>query len=350
MNMRTPHIRFSVAWILALWVSPSFHSALATFALNQAESPVASAQVQRGIDLYRQHKYADAAIALKRAVKEDKTDADGWYYLGLALIQDLKQLKDASKAFETAAKIRPNFAAAHTGLAYTLLLRDKTNDAAREAQLALKIEPTIADAYYIFGVTRLRAGAKEEALQNADAAIKLQPRLAPAYLLKSEALVSFFGDVLISEGGEPSETRKNRYREAADALQKFLDLSPDANDKKTWSEQLESLRFYVNDIQADDSKLVYSGKEVDTIARVVSKPEPVYTELARAKGTIGTVILRCVFTSDGNVKHLLIIRPLPFGLTEQAIKAAGRIKFIPAMKDGRSVSMYIQLEYIFNLY
>jgi len=41
---------------------------------------------------------------------------------------------------------------------------------------------------------------------------------------------------------------------------------------------------------------------------------------------------------------------LPYGLTERAIAAARQIKFTPATKDGRPVSMYIQLEYNFNLY
>jgi hypothetical protein len=37
-------------------------------------------------------------------------------------------------------------------------------------------------------------------------------------------------------------------------------------------------------------------------------------------------------------------------LTEKAISAARMIKFMPAMKDGRAVSQYIQIEYNFNLY
>jgi len=41
---------------------------------------------------------------------------------------------------------------------------------------------------------------------------------------------------------------------------------------------------------------------------------------------------------------------LPFGLTEQAIAAARQIKFVPAVKDGRPVSVFMQLEYNFNLY
>jgi hypothetical protein len=43
----------------------------------------------------------------------------------------------------------------------------------------------------------------------------------------------------------------------------------------------------------------------------------------------------------------LILLP---GLTERAIEAAQRTRFIAAMKDGKPVSMWIQLEYYFNLY
>ena len=78
-------------------------------------------------------------------------------------------------------------------------------------------------------------------------------------------------------------------------------------------------------------------------------PVPAYTEAARRRGVSGTVVLRCIFAADGTVKHFLIIGGLPYGLTEQAIAAAQRIKFIPAMLDGKPVSTFIQLEYNFHL-
>jgi hypothetical protein len=37
-------------------------------------------------------------------------------------------------------------------------------------------------------------------------------------------------------------------------------------------------------------------------------------------------------------------------LTERAIAAARQIKFNPATKNGRAVSVYMNLEYNFNLY
>lgn len=100
----------------------------------------------------------------------------------------------------------------------------------------------------------------------------------------------------------------------------------------------------------DDSGRVYSNPQVDTRVRLLSKPEPQYTEDARRNQTSGTVILRVVFSSSGEVTNIRPIHTLPDGLTEKAIAAARQIRFLPATIDGRPVSMYMQLEYNFNLY
>lgn len=99
-----------------------------------------------------------------------------------------------------------------------------------------------------------------------------------------------------------------------------------------------------------DYNKIFSGKDVNSKARVLSKPEPQYTEDARKNQVTGTVVLRAVFTSGGQVSNIRAVSGLPYGLTERAIAAARQIKFVPATKDGRQVSMHIQLEYNFNLY
>jgi TonB family protein len=95
---------------------------------------------------------------------------------------------------------------------------------------------------------------------------------------------------------------------------------------------------------------IFTGKEVTNKARVVMKPEPAYTEDARRNEITGTVVLRAVFSSGGDVTNIRVVSGLPHGLTENAIYAARQLRFIPAIKDGHFVSMYIQLEYNFNLY
>jgi len=99
-----------------------------------------------------------------------------------------------------------------------------------------------------------------------------------------------------------------------------------------------------------DYDRIFSGKEVTSKARVLSKPEPTYTEAARKNQITGTVILRAVFSSGGTVTNIHAVSGLPDGLTERAIAAAKQIRFVPATKDGRPVSMWMELQYNFNLY
>ena len=94
----------------------------------------------------------------------------------------------------------------------------------------------------------------------------------------------------------------------------------------------------------------YVGKEVDTKARLISKPEPSYSDKAKSRGIVGTVVLKVVFSASGKVTNIRVVHGLPEGLTERAIAAARQIKFVPASKEGKFVSMWMQLEYNFNLY
>ena len=94
---------------------------------------------------------------------------------------------------------------------------------------------------------------------------------------------------------------------------------------------------------------IYKGKEVSTKASVKKKPEPGYTKDARKHGIEGTVVLRCIFASTGQVTNVHIVSGLPDGLTERAIEAAQKIKFKPATKDGHPVSMWMELQYNFHL-
>lgn len=95
---------------------------------------------------------------------------------------------------------------------------------------------------------------------------------------------------------------------------------------------------------------VFQGKEVDQRAQILDKPKPFYTDSARTNLVGGTVVLRAVLASSGQVTNIRVIRGLPNGLTEQAIAAAKKVKFTPAMKDGQAVSQEIQFEYNFSPY
>ena len=103
------------------------------------------------------------------------------------------------------------------------------------------------------------------------------------------------------------------------------------------------------EVSDDTGEWIYTGREVDVKARLLTKPEPSYTQDARKNRIEGTVVLKVVFSKSGEVTNIWTVAALPDGLTEQAIKAARKIKFTPAMKEGKPVSMWMQLEYNFSL-
>jgi TonB family protein len=351
--MVKPQTTTGALFLSLLLLLQASYSATATVASAQtAAVPVTSVQErQRGIELYRQERFAEAAKLLQKVLKKNRSDDEAWYYLGLALLHQLKEIKEASKAFEASLKLRPNFAPALAGLAYSLLLREKTTDALHRAQQAIRIDPNIPEAHYVSGVALLRIGNHEDSLREANETIKLDPRVAPPYLLKSQALVTLESVPPLSPGQAGREIRIAQYRDAADALEKYLQLTKSSEEKTIWGDQLEALRFYVSvQSKKDAERETIDLSEATVRPRIITKPEPQYTEQARQNQVVGTVILRAVLAADGSVSHILVIRALPQGLTQRSVQAAQRIKFIPAMLNGRPVSTFVQLEYNFNLY
>ncbi len=99
-----------------------------------------------------------------------------------------------------------------------------------------------------------------------------------------------------------------------------------------------------------DYNRIFSPREVDRKARILSKPQPLMTEAARKNNTVGTVVLRVIMRGSGEVTDIRVVQGLPDGLSEKAVEAARLIKFQPALLRGRVVSQYVQLEYHFNIY
>jgi hypothetical protein len=84
--------------------------------------------------------------------------------------------------------------------------------------------------------------------------------------------------------------------------------------------------------------------------RLISRARPAYTDWARFYDITGTVVVRVAFLGSGEIGQVSAVTRLPFGLTEQAIEAAKRIRFEPKMVNGRGVSTARQVEYTFSIY
>jgi TonB family protein len=327
-------------------------------------------EVARGKRLLAQGDATGALASLKPAAERRKTDADAWYYLGLALNR-ADRSKDARKAFEKAAKLRPKDAGARAGIAYTLLRLGKTLDAEREAGRALALDPKSAEAHYILGVIHFRADRFEQAVAEAEEALRLKQELSAAASLAGEALLNIYSDEseraaqqyplppgadeaarrpVLEKRDAALESVRARLRVAAERLDSIVESQPNGSVKEELRELDETLKLYTHARSEGGAPSVFRAADLTTRAVIQFKPEPVYTEAARHHNTRGVIRLRAVLAADGRVRNILVIRRLPDGLTEMAVEAARRIRFTPATLDGHSVSQYVVLEYNFNIY
>lgn len=93
-----------------------------------------------------------------------------------------------------------------------------------------------------------------------------------------------------------------------------------------------------------------AGKNGAGKPTILYKERAKYTEEARQNKVQGTVLLSAIFTADGRITGIKVVRPLPDGLTEKAIEAAQKIRFQPATKNGAAISVRAQIEFNFALY
>jgi TonB family protein len=337
---RSPMIqRLGVALFLSLFVCVSGSCIRAN--AQQPATEGAAADRDRGIELYKQGQTQAAIKILREVVKAHADDADAWYFLGLAYYSDSAFLW-ARDALEHSVSLRPDSADANAKLAYALILGNEPEQATTKARHAIELGDESVEPHYAIAEASFRAGEYPKAIEEADQALQIKPDFAPALITKSLAYYSL-----------------KQYEEAAASLEKFLAVKPDDPDADIWREQLNTLRARGGKsagstgstaVTPPAEDLPLAGKEVTVKVRILDKPEPTYTDAARKAGVTGTVVLKGVFSSNGDVKNLVVVRALGYGLTSAAARAARAIRFVPASKDGRPVSMFIQLEYNFNLY
>lgn len=81
----------------------------------------------------------------------------------------------------------------------------------------------------------------------------------------------------------------------------------------------------------------------------LNSPIPNYTVEARSHEVEGAVVMRVLVGEDGLVKQARVVSGLPFGLDEEAIKAACKLKFKPAMRDGQPIKFWVPVSVEFHL-
>lgn len=86
-----------------------------------------------------------------------------------------------------------------------------------------------------------------------------------------------------------------------------------------------------------------------TPVEILSKPQPEYTDQARALHIEGEVLLEMLFAASGQAQVLRLVQGLGHGLNEAAIAAARAIRFSPAKREGLPVDSSAVVHIVFQL-
>ncbi len=84
--------------------------------------------------------------------------------------------------------------------------------------------------------------------------------------------------------------------------------------------------------------------------RQIYYPEPEYSEEARKAKYQGVCVLYVEVGADGRPHNIRVQRSLGLGLDEKAIEAVRTWKFEPGLKDGKPVTVAVNIEVTFHLY
>jgi TonB family protein len=214
----------------------------------------------------------------------------------------------AAEDFKQASVDKPKDMWAFYYLGLCLLNLKRFDEAAKAYQQARAIKPKEAAVHYQLGKTYLGMGDQEAA------------RNEHLWLLaQDQELATYLSDLFPSDKPSAQQTQQKSSPSASPQLAGAGNLATEPMTK--------DLRPTIN----------YREKAK-------------YTEIARTNRVQGTVVLQAVFGSDGEMQNIRVIRGLPDGLTRKAIEATRKIKFDPATRNGKPVSVRGALEFTFNLY
>lgn len=315
----------------------------------------AQTEREQGIELYKQGKNKEAVAILQKASKqkETKTDAEVWNYLGLAYLKD-NDAKKAIKALEKAIDFNPQNAIYQTNLAYSYFLGNKLDKAQDTSTKAIALDLRNADAYFIRGSASILEAKNDDAINDADKTIGINPDYSLAYILKSDALLSNFGKLI--QSGSKAIDGLNLLEQSKSALEMCLKNCRNNSNAAIQQERLEAVTAFY-DYYSKRKDIDFSAPSVSippdpnvTPLVILSKKPAAYTDNARGNGVSGTVSLLVLFSSSGRITHILVVKGLGYGLTENAVKAARQIKFEPAKENGKPISQVKMIQYSFTIY
>jgi len=292
-----------------------------------------TAQTQPFDDL--KEKFLKEVEGAKRRIAKNPNDAHEHYRLGGFYVK-LYQFQDAVAAYSQALQLKPDFAYAHYALGWCCTRMHNYEEALkahREAEkhiqiTSFKLRLTGEEVNYAIGWDLYALRRYDEAIAHYLKAVQLNP--------KYQSAVYEIGRIHLRQGDQEG------VQQIAHKLDPYL--------RELLFKEIEILKSTEKGGAADDPNLLSVKADSESRPTILYREKGQYTSMARDHMIEGTVILSVVYAANEKITGVRVLRELPYGLTAQALIAMQKIKFKPAMKDGKPISIRGGLEFGFNIY
>ena len=205
---------------------------------------------------------------------------------------------------------------------------------------------------------RAGRGKGKNAGHAAPAAPPAQSAAEPAELSEADQLKASIAAAPEAErpGDEKSVTTTTSPAHATKVLKEALDkIFAQGLDERMIATMPDFWRLYY---EAAAAKSSYRPKDpailrqntVDQKALLLTKFEPDSNEFAQTHGVAGMALFHAVIGADGKVQEIAVGRPIGFGLDENAVAAIRKASFQPAIKEGKTVPVLLDLVVQFRIF
>lgn len=100
-------------------------------------------------------------------------------------------------------------------------------------------------------------------------------------------------------------------------------------------------------VPADDTPVPFEA--VEKLPVLVSRPAPVYPEVAIRAGIEGKVVVKVLVGKDGRVREAVVLYSNADCLNDAALAAAKEYLFVPAIMNNGPVSVWVSVPFSFRL-
>src|SRR5262249_16461337 len=310
----------------------------------------------------RHADYKSAVDHFRQAISERPSMVKAHYYLGLSLFNQ-GIYGESLSPYQELIQLDPNNILAHYQIAKIYLVNEDYRSAVEECRWLMSLSKNRSDmAVEISGdllpdkpAGRINDWQKRQAGELAQYLLDLIPReTAEQYDLPASQVVYSIPSGALSclkrapqQGATGDENPKRASAAPGDLNKQLQTAGAIPGVDPLGVPAASTIPDYPVKQDANSTTLPMTANLRPTI---LYREKAKYTEPARINHAQGTVVLSVVFSVEGEIKDIRVIRCLPDGLLQTAITAAQKIRFNPAIRNGTPVSVRGQLEFSFNLY